>query len=178
MKTLITFPLILFFVSCGSIKKITTETTTVTTKTELEKDTTFIEKIQVIHDTTIKFLPDSTSLRLYLECDSNNNVILKEIQELKSGNKIKQEFKFKDGQLDVKNYINEDSIKVYWQSYYEKEYIERIHKTDSTSFINIKKEEIKKQSPFALIKWLAIAFVTGLIIGLTKKYWIKLIRGF
>ncbi|MFK5855230.1 MAG: hypothetical protein QM503_03800 [Bacteroidota bacterium] len=179
MKTRYLFlALLLVVTSCGSVKETTTETTTETTKTELVKDSTFAQEKHILRDTIIKLEADSTWLKASLECDSNNNVILKEIEQLRSGNKIKLNFTFKDGDLEVKNKINEDSITVYWKEYYRKEYVELVHKLENATITDSKKKEVKKQSLFSVIKWILLSFVVGLVIGLTKKYWIKLIRGF
>lgn len=170
--------LLFFAFGCATVKETTIETTTETTTVELAKDSTAIEIRVIPRDTVIKYLADSTWLKASLECDSNNNVILKEIQELRSGNKIKIDFTFKEGVINVKSKINEDSIKVHWLEYYKSEYIEKVKELVSETKTDSKEKKVKKTSPFAIIKWILIAFVVGLVIGLTKKYWIKLIRGF
>lgn len=52
---------------------------------------------------------DSASFRAYFECDSLNNVLLKEISEQKSKN-ISTEYNFKDGLLDYNAETHPDTV--------------------------------------------------------------------
>ena len=175
MKKLLIIILVLIMATgCGSIKKTTVETTSDSTRVEIKKDSSRSELIQILHDTVIKYASDSSLVDANFECDSNNQVLIKQINELKSGNKIKQDFKFENGHLTIKNIINEDSVKVYWKEFYERSYKEKLSdiKTDST--IETTKETVKKQSLWTYFKWILIAFALGLLIGFTKNFWIKL----
>lgn len=176
MKKLLFIIIVMLFASgCGSVKKITSETSSDSTKVELKKDSLVSEHIQILRDSVIKYVADSSTLDMYFECDSNNKVLIKQINELKSGNKIKQDFKFKDGHLNVKNTINEDSVKVYWKEFYSREYNEKLSEVNTNSKMESKTEITKKQSIWVSFKWLLLAFAIGLLIGLTKNIWIKLI---
>lgn len=172
--------LLVFLVSCGSVKKTTViETNTETSSTEVKQDSVSIKEVMVLHDTTIKYLADSTSLEMLFECDSNNNVLMRQVEELESGNRIHQDYSFKDGQLKVNNKTKEDSLKLYWKDYYYSEYVKQNQIRADTVYITKEtSKKVKKGNFFSTFKWIIIAFIVGLVIGWTKNLWLKLIRGF
>jgi len=179
MKKLLLISLV-FLVSCGSVKRTTTtETTQETSSTEVKQDSASIKEVMVLHDTTIKYLADSTSLEMLFECDSNNNVLMRQVKEMEAGNRIHQNYSFEDGKLNVNNKVNEDSIQLYWKDYYYYEYVKQNQiRADTTNVSQKENIEVKKGNFFSTIKWIFIAFIIGLIIGWTKNLWLKLIRGY
>jgi hypothetical protein len=167
--------LLLSLLSCGTTKETTTETTTETSKLEVKQDSSSKEEKEVLQKEVIKFVADSTSLNLLFECDSNNNVLIREIEELESGNRIHQDFNFQNGKLEVTNKVNEDSIIVYWKNYYYKEYLRQIAITADSTYFNKSTEKTVKTIPFFMrIKNYLIGFVIGFIVCFTKKFWLKL----
>lgn len=72
-------------------------------------DTVLIEKTIIQRDSFSYVEPDSLSLSLLFECDSNNNVLIKELSDAKSKGFITK-YIFKDNRLNLTAYI--DSIAI------------------------------------------------------------------
>lgn len=83
----------LFLVGC----RTSTPTTKTEIKTIIQRDTT------IVFDTIVKIRPDSSVLMLYAECDSNNNLLLSELEMIQGARaKIKYEY--------IDNYINVECL--------------------------------------------------------------------
>jgi hypothetical protein len=98
-------------------------------KVEQNDSTSITETTREKHDSTA-YLVDSNLIRLYLACDSNNQVIILENQTLKESKNIKTTFTLQNNQLDVSNVI--DSAAVYY-SYYNTHFKQTITVRKKTS---------------------------------------------
>jgi hypothetical protein len=127
MKNKILIILIILFSSCATTKKIETITEIKT------------EYIELVKDTTI-YIEDMAYFRAYLECDSVNNVVIKELEN-KAGKLIKQNVKYIDKIIYVEAKIDSQAVYISWIETHniekEKEYInvEIIKKVYPTWFI-------------------------------------------
>lgn len=127
MKNKILIILIILFSSCATTKKIETITEIKT------------EYIELVKDTTI-YIEDMAYFRAYLECDSVNNVVIKELEN-KVGKLIKQDVKYIDKYITVEAKIDSQAVYISWIESHdiqkEKEYInvEIIKKIYPTWFI-------------------------------------------
>jgi hypothetical protein len=73
-------------------------------------DTTIIDTVTVIKE-SVEFLVDTASLDLYLQCDSNYNVLVQEYSTISDEKeKIKIVYKYKSNRLQIKSFA--DSVKI------------------------------------------------------------------
>lgn len=142
MKNILLILIILLFGSCATTKKIETK---IETKTEY---------IELVKDTTI-YIEDMAYFRAYLECDSINNVVIKELEN-KAGKLIKQNVKYIDKIIYVEAKIDSQAVYISWVETHniekEKEYIEII--------------KVKKIYPW----WLVVGMIVGILLIIYKLY--------
>lgn len=147
MKNKILIILIILFSSCAVSKKIETK---IETKTEY---------IELVKDTTI-YIEDMAYFRAYLECDSVNNVVIKELEN-KAGKLIKQNVKYIDKIIYVEAKIDSQKIYISW--------VETHNIEKEKEYINV--EIIKKVYP----TWFIIALIVAclyFIFNIWRKFFI------
>ena len=139
--------IILLLCSCASTKKI---------ETKIETKTEYIETVK---DTTI-YIFDEAYFRAYLECDSMNRVIIKEIEN-KAGKLIKQDVKYIDKYITVQSKIDSQAVYISW--------IESHDIQKEKEIVNV--EIIKKVYP----KWFIMATILS-ILYLLFNIWRKFFK--
>ena len=147
MKNILLILIILLFGSCATTKKIET-------KTEIKT-----EYIELVKDTTI-YIEDMAYFRAYLECDSINNVVIKELEN-KAGKLIKQDIKYIDKIIYVEAKIDSQAVYISW--------VETHNIEKEKEYINV--EIIKKVYP----TWFIIAIVLSilyLLFNIWRKFFI------
>lgn len=100
MKKYILFLLVFVLLSCKVKEKIVKETV---------HDSIFVTEIQ--RDTTLVLMADSAIYRFSFECDSLNQVLMTQIEELKTGEKIITKYKYLPGKLTIKTVIPTQELK-------------------------------------------------------------------
>ena len=135
--------IIILLCSCSTTKKFETEIKT--------------EYIETVKDTTI-YITDEAYFRAYLECDSMNRVVIKELEN-KAGKLIKQDVKYIDKYITVQAEIDSQAVYISWKETHdikkEKEYV------------NV--EVVKKVYP----KWLIMAIaltILYLLFNIWRKF--------
>lgn len=127
--------LIILLCSCSATKKIEN-------KTEIKT-----EYIETVKDTTI-YITDEAYFRAYLECDSMNRVVIKELEN-KSGKIIKQDVKYIDKYITVEAKIDSQAVYISW--------VETHNIEKEKEFVNV--EIVKKVYP----KWFIIAIILSIL---------------
>lgn len=117
---------------------------------EITTDTLQVDKYD-----TIKINADSALLALYFMCDSNNNVLMKEI-EMGKGARAEVRYEYRDNYIYITAYC--DSLE---EVIYSKDMIIKELVTDTKMPIVIQKGASKKIVAIVLI----IGMIIGLIIG-------------
>jgi hypothetical protein len=170
MKKLIIIALssLIAFSSCTSLRR----TSNTETNNTVLVDTVVVTKKEILKDTVIQIQSDSSYFEAMIECDSNNRAYIKEINDMRNGNRVITKVVLKDNIIRVNSKINADSIKIYWKNYYETEYKNSINSTTTSK----ESVTIKRSGIFSWLKWLAIGFVSGIIVMYTKKWWLPFIR--
>lgn len=84
-------------------------------------NTTSTEDITVIHDklTPVALPKDSAMIRAYFECDSNFNVVLKELKEIKTRN-IQASFDYGNGVFEYDLRTGGDTVYIPGKDYYKR----------------------------------------------------------
>ena len=139
--------IIILLCSCATTKKVET-------KTEIKT-----EYVETVKDTTI-YITDEAYFRAYLECDSMNRVVIKELEN-KAGNLIKQDVKYVDKYITVESKIDSQAVYISW--------IESHNIQKEKEFVNV--EIIKKVYP----TWFIIAVVLSilyLLFNIWRKFFI------
>jgi hypothetical protein len=105
-------------------------------------DTVKITDVQTIYDSIVYTVPDSINLELMFECDSNNQVLLKRLNETKSKG-VETKVVFKDNVLKLSAFV--DSIAILNRT------IQTL-KTKDVAKVNPVNEKLKKDNEKLLIK--------------------------
>jgi hypothetical protein len=127
-----------------AIKRVTTTTTDTVLVTETRRDTTLITE------------PDSAWVRAWFECDSLNQVVMTELQQL-PGQKTRTVVKWKDNTIEVAALV--DSQAVYF-SYKEKH--TRESSINTTVIEKVKEPPWWKKLGLNIRTWITICIVLGL----------------
>ncbi len=116
-----------------------------------QKDSIFIKIVETIKDTTFLIKPDSATIKALIYCDSLGNAHIKEITELRAGQRVKQDIKLENNVLTTTATI--DSAAIYFQyknthaQEFKQEKIKEINKSqekqENSSDTNIKKTVYK-----------------------------------
>ena len=141
--------IIILLCSCSTTKKIET-------KTEIKT-----EYIETVKDTTI-YITDEAYFRAYLECDSMNRVVIKELEN-KAGKLIKQDVKYIDKYITVEAKIDSQAVYISWIESHSHDIVKE------KEIVNV--EIIKKVYP----KWFIIATILSimyLLFNIWRKFFI------
>lgn len=144
---LIIFVSLLAFIGCRVKQKIVKETI---------HDSVYVTEIQ--RDTTLVLMADSAIYRFSFECDSLNQVLMTEVKELKSGNKVKIKYKYIKGELQTVYHIPTEEIKIALK--------DRVIKYLKEHF-KVEKQELKNST--TILKWVGIVAIIMLFVFLLKK---------
>lgn len=123
-------------------------------------DTSIVDTFTVVTE-NIEYIFDSTALNLYLQCDSNYNVLVKEYFSESSDKEtdIKVVYKYKDNKLQIKSYA--DSIRIL-NTLVEK-YKDTKQYIINPVNVQLKKDLIKSNEKLQKRKWLWWYFVISLV---------------
>ena len=114
---------------------------------------------------TVVVAADTASIRAFLECDSLNNVVMRELQ-IANGRKVAPEVKFKYGVLEVTMPVDSEAVYIAWKERY-------VQVTDSTK---VSKVTVVKEKPPWYSKFLnniIVAFVAIILFVIVLKFIIK-----
>lgn len=116
---------------------------------------------EIIRDTTVLIKPDTATVKALFECDSLNQVVLKELDVVK-GRKVAPEVKFKDRWFEVTLPVDSESVYLSWR---EK------HKTETVTVTITKIEKVKIKPPWYIkvLSWIGTTSLGALLIFLLLK---------
>jgi len=130
-------------------------------------DTFYIEKIKIIKDSIEVIKPDTAYLEAFLDCDTNKNIIIKEIEN-KNTQLINLNYTLKNNVLKIKLY--NDSIKILHkiiEDYRNNIKIKQIYIYDNTRINQLTKELKKQKIKFiSLVSCLLIIIILYILIKL------------
>lgn len=135
-------------------------------------DSVFVERTIERRDTTYMVAPDSAALRLLVECDSNFQAVVREL-EVANGERINASAKYtnKGGALLVDVECGEDSLRVL---------VEQLRETIRTTSAHKDVQVVKEKyiPPFAKFAmwWFGISaftLVAGAALWICKKFYVK-----
>lgn len=136
--------LVLLFVGCIPCKEVST--------TIIERDT-----IEVVRDSTIVMPGDSAWFRALLECDSMNNILMREF-EMQQGSTVKQKVKFLDRYIYVVAEVDSNAIYIQWKE---------LHTSNKEYKLEVTTEYVKVYP-----KWLVITAFAGAMLFITVLIYI------
>jgi len=165
MKRLLFIFIVVVMASCTTKKKIThieTSDSVVTKKDSVE----YVYK-EVLRDTTIYLPADSAYIEALLECDSLGEVYIKEIVDLRTGNRVTPKVKIVDNVIYL-GCTTEDSvaISIYWKNIYERMYNERISSTDVST--SVEDEKVIVRTPWFIRLWWLWAILAAAVFVVLK----------
>jgi hypothetical protein len=139
--------LMLGFTGCKQLQPVVT---TDSTKTRTITET--------VHDSIVFVKPDSAAIKAFFECDSLNQVVLRQLA-VEKGRIIEPEVKWLPGGiLEVTAKVDSQAVYLYWKERY-------IHDVDSTKVSKV--VVVKEKPPWSSAKGkLKIILLLGFIISL------------
>ena len=170
MKKLIFVIIVVAFASCTTKKKIThieTSDSIFTGRDSVE----YVYK-EVLRDTTIYLSADSAYIEALLECDSLGEVYIKEIIDLRTGERVTPDVRIVDNVIYL-GCTTEDSvaISVYWKNIYERMYNERISSTEVST--TVEDEKVVVRTPWFIRLWWVWAILAVAVFFVLK--WKKML---
>jgi len=161
MERLRTLLLLLCIISLGStgckqLQPVVSETTT---------NERIVTVTETLRDTTVVVKADTASIRAFLECDSLNNVVMRELQ-IEKGRKVNPEVKFKQGVLEVIMPVDSEAVYISWKERHEQV-------TDSTKVSKV--TVVKEKPPWysKILNNIIVAFVAIVLFVVVLKFIIK-----
>lgn len=95
---------------CKQLQPVVDQTTTTSRSVEVS---------EIQRDSVVTIAPDSASIRALFECDSLNQVVMRELEVVK-GRKVKPEVKYiQGGVLEIKMPVDSEAIYLSWKEKYE-----------------------------------------------------------
>jgi hypothetical protein len=149
------FSLVLGSTGCKRLQPVVSQTTT---------NDRVVTVTETLHDTTLIFQADTASVRAFLECDSLNQVVMREL-EIVNGRKVNPEVKFQYGILEIAMPVDSEAIYLSWKERY-------VQVTDSTK---VSKVTVVKEKPPWYTRFLnnGISALIGIILFLVILKFLK-----
>jgi len=151
MKHFALLAIIFIMSSCSVKKKFTSDT--VRDSIVVVKDSIRVEIREVVRDTTILVPADSALIRALLECDSLGQVRIKEISELRTGQKTKPSIKITDNTIEIECKVDSHLVYLYWKDRYEKQQSFSDKAEAVNTSLIVKEKIVKKRLPW----WIYLA---------------------
>jgi hypothetical protein len=114
---------------------------------------------ELIRDTLIKSNPDTASIKALMRCDSLGNVYISELNDYKTGNKIKVKTEFKDRWFSVKCIVDSQKIWLKLKDRYKAVF------NDSTT-VKIKEVNILTSYQKFAVKWFTLSIIFLVVFGI------------
>lgn len=124
---LVLVSLVLGSTGCKQLQPVVSQTTT---------NERIVTVTETLRDTTVVIQPDSAFVKAFLECDSLNHVVMRELV-IANGRKVAPEVKFKYGVLEVTMPVDSEAVYIAWKERY-------VQVTDSTK---VSKVTVVKEKP-------------------------------
>lgn len=164
MKQAITAILIMIFLSgCNMQKYCATHYPPI-----IQNDSTANTTVEYVrHDSTVYIPPDSSWLKMYLECDKNGNVIMRELSDYRAGKHLAPpKVVIKDNYLTAQCKSDTNSIGLYWFNKYVRSNVKV-----KTQAVKLEYRLTKFQSFFVVCGYIFWGVVLIIIaVWLIKKY--------
>lgn len=94
---------------CKQLQPVVTQTTT---------NERIVKVTETLRDTTVIVKPDSASVRAFFECDSLNQVVMRELEIVK-GRKVTPIVKYIDGVLKITMPVDSEAVYISWKERHE-----------------------------------------------------------
>ena len=117
---------------------------------------------ETLHDSTVVILPDSAFVKAFMECDSLNRVVMREL-EIVNGRKVKPEVKFRYGVLEVTLPVDSEAVYISWKERHEQ----------VSASTNVSEVTVVKEKPPWYLRFRAEIALIGIILFLVATQFIK-----
>ena len=131
--------------------------------TVTEKDSVIVNTIETIKDTVVVIAADSSMIQMLLECDSLNNVRIKEIASYRAGaNTPVPQVTISNNMLTARVDIEQRNMLLH----YKQKYYEQLQKTsrDTVKIVEVNKLKWYQK----VLQWLGIALLVYILILIIK----------
>lgn len=163
LMILLTALVLYFLTGCRTIKN----TETASEKVIIKHDTTFINRVETIRDSTIIIQPDQMSIKALMDCDSTGKAYLKKIVELKNGKRIETRIEMRFDTLILTASIDSQAVYFQYKSIHESVYKEATQTTTE-------KQSEKVFKKITRLPWWVWVVLAGGVVYFIVRFYFKI----